>query len=83
MRKAQRMELIHVSRIQGHASVKMAGLEKNATLVSSFKNSNFQEKLKNDFISLVQILTCALFSNGLQFSSNFLCTSKYVFAIYH
>ena len=67
------MELVHVIKKQGHASVKMAGLEKNATLVSSLKNSNFQEKLKNknDFISLVPILTCALFSIGLQFSSNF------------
>ena len=48
MRKAQRMA--YVIKEQGHASVKMAGLEKNATLVSSFKNSNFQEKLKTKMI---------------------------------
>ena len=50
MRKAQRMEVLHVSKIQGHAFVKMAGLEKNATQVSSFKNSTFQEKLKTKMI---------------------------------
>ena len=41
MRKAQRMELVRVIKKQGHASVKMAGLEKNATLVSSLKNQIF------------------------------------------